>query len=167
MSNSHRDRARVYVSAIFCADIIRESATDLLTAVRITNAFTATPARFTPKLPDAALDVAHQELIYKPVTFHAVINFWAESSCSFEFMLGGTKPNGEPLAGMGGPMPIEIPGDGGSGHTLNLTASLPGSLAGVYWFEFLVDSEIALKLPMSILHGSESPESMYSSQPAN
>ncbi len=158
MSEADQGKAFVYVSAVFCSDIIREHGTDLLTAVRITSAFTAIPARITPRLPDGARDLSRQEVIYAPVKFHAVITFWAEKARTFRFQMSGVKPNGEPLNGMKEPVDIEVPGGELGGYTINLTASVPGGLAGIYLFDMLVDGEVMLKLPVQILH-KKPPES--------
>lgn len=153
------EKPQVYVSAIFCTDIIREHGTDLLSAVRITSAFTANPARVTPELPDGSLDTSRQEVVYAPVRFHAVITFWAEQPRTFTFQMQGLKPNGERLNDMRDPVDIEVPGGELGGYTINLKAFVPGSLAGIYLFDMIIDGKVALRLPMRILHKKELPDS--------
>jgi hypothetical protein len=109
-------------------------------------------------MADGSLDRARQELIYAPIKFHAVIGFWSESAREFTFEMRGTKPTGEPLKGTGEPAQVRISAPEDGGYTLNLMATVASSISGIYWFEFLADGEVLLKLPMLIRHESESPD---------
>jgi hypothetical protein len=113
------------------------------------------------------LDLTREEVIFAPITFHAIVTFWAETGRSFMFMLRATRPDGEPLNGMEQPVSVDLKGGDGGGYTINLKSLVPGFLPGLYWFEFLVDGDLVTKLPMVILHGKESPELTYPMQPEN
>jgi|HubBroStandDraft_6_1064221.scaffolds.fasta_scaffold156264_2 hypothetical protein len=142
--------APVYVNAVFCTDIVRESQTDLLTAIRVTNAFTVQPAKATVKFPDGR--PPEQQIIYPPIRFHAVITFWCSEPREFTFVMKGYHANGQELdAAM--ETKIKLPKATLGGHTINLHSTMPGLIPGVFWFDFCIDGVVVTRQPLVILHG--------------
>jgi hypothetical protein len=159
MSEPDLNRPKVYVSAVICEDIVREQDTSLLTAIRITHAFTSVPAVVTQRLPDGTRDLERQEIIFRPLKIRLVVSFYCESAVKFLFIVRGVKPDGSDLHAMENEVPVEIPYPDGGAYTLNITFRMSGSMAGVYWLQFHVDGEIANKIMLAILH-PEKPEQL-------
>jgi hypothetical protein len=142
-------KPKIYVNALFCADIVREKDTDLLTAIRVTNAFTVHPLKAAVEFTDDGPIEEH--VVYPPIRFHAVITFWCKEPREFTFSLKGYRANGDPLEGNMETI-ITLPKASLGGHTINLDSTMPGIVPGVHWFEFCVDGEPITRLPLVIIH---------------
>jgi len=148
------EKPRVYVNAIFCSDIIRErEPVDLLTAIRVTSAFSVNPITATIKLYEGAPEETDRpELIYHPVKFHAIVTFWSEGPRDFDFTIRGHHPSGEAMNTDMKPLRVSLQAPTNGHHTINLNSTIPGTIPGVHWFEFCVDGVMITKLPLVILH---------------
>ncbi|SPE39785.1 hypothetical protein SBA3_3410004 [Candidatus Sulfopaludibacter sp. SbA3] len=162
-------KPRVYVNALFCDTVIKESESNLLTAVRITDGYTINPLAVPPRLPDGTLDHEHPLMVFQPLRLSAVFNFRTEQPSEFSFVIKGTRPSGKPLSSST-PTPVMMrTGAGAEGNILNVSFTMSTDEPGDYWFEFWIDDEIATKVPIRIIHGAAAvalgPESELASPP--
>ena len=154
------DKPRVYVSAFFCQEMIREPDKDLLTAIRIADSFAAVPIELSPTFDGEGEPPPFSPMrTYLPLDAHAVIAFRSEAPVEFTASLRGTGPNGEIMPGGFEDHPCKIGADG-AGYTLNANVRVPTDQKGTYWFEIYVDGELATKLPLRIEH----PDSSFGQQ---
>lgn len=127
------EKPRVYVSALVCGDVIREAPLHggplMLTLVRVSQGFAADPS--------------------ETISFYVVSTFTAEQPCSFRFLLRVVAPNGVQVTCVTHDYKI---GQGADGATLSSKVAIPATIGGDYWFELLVDDEVATKIPLRILH---------------
>jgi len=147
-------KPKVYVSAFFCTDIIRDKDTDLLTAIRITTAFNARPVVVTPKLPDGTPDHANAEQFFEPARLYVIINFHAEQATVFQLELKMKRPDGEFMnTEVGMPSgPCSIGGGANGALTLKIALSLDVKHHGEHWLEIYMDEEVTFKLPYLVIH---------------
>jgi hypothetical protein len=142
------ERPPIWVSAFSCREVLRER-NDLLTAVRISDGFTAHPLQF----PGLQVD---NFKIYTPIEFKIVAAFTCEEEATFDISIKALRPTGEVFTEMPSFPASHVQG-GAHGLTLSINAMIPGNPPGVYWFEIYVDDELRLKLPVGVAHQNQDP----------
>ena len=146
------DKPRVYVSAFFCQETIREREKDFLTAVRIAESFAAVPVEITPIFQGEGEPPEFPALkVYPPLDAHAVAMFRSEQPIEFTCSMRGVRPDGGRWPGGFEDLKCKI-GEDGTGYTLNLSLRIPTDQEGTFWFEIYVEGELATKLPLRIVH---------------
>jgi len=138
---------RVYTSGFFCQTVVRDK-NDLLTAVRITNAFKVAPVNVTVQLAEG---LTLTQPVYLPLTLYAVLSFYSDRPADVEIRIKGLDPDGMESGTGDMIFHFHIPG-GAEGHTLNTRLTLPTVKQGDYNFEVYVDDVLATKMPMRIIH---------------
>jgi hypothetical protein len=111
------DEQPIYTSAFFCQEVIRES-DNILTAVRITPAYTVSPLLVAG--PDSTLP---PYLSHPPLKLHAVILFNTEMPAEFFAQVKAFGPDGTEFSPESPPIKCETKG-GAEGYVLNLTINL-------------------------------------------
>lgn len=148
MASEHNAKTRVYANAFLCESVIRDRA-DILTAVRITNAYALNPAKYTPFLPDGTPDERNEQSFYLPFTVGLVVIFYSEQPTDFDVMLSLVPPEGQ--GQKLSPTPIRchltVPG---AGHTLNIRGTITTQVEGIFWFEVYVDGQLVTKSPLVV-----------------
>ena len=143
------DKPKIWVSALICTDVLREDhgARKMLTALRISNGFQATPINLQP-------DPGLPGLLFATIQFKLLVTAHCEVERTFTMTSRMVAPNGRTFEDMQ-PMENQVILSNGSGVTTVINSSISPNLAGVYWFEIFVDGELATKVPMVILHQSQ------------
>jgi hypothetical protein len=145
----------IYVSAFLCQEVLRD-ATNLLTAIRITNAFSVSPVL----LPETELEgggTLDPQLVYPTLKLHAIVLFNSEQPAEFDVELKPFGPDGKELNQNASPIKCQVKG-GAEGHALNLNINLRADIPGDWWVEVHIDGRFATKMPMRIVH--EMPKAM-------
>jgi hypothetical protein len=142
----------LYVSAFFCQSTIREQETNILSAMRITDAYTVSPFSIDSKL------------VFFPIEPRLVVTFKSESPMSFRVDVVGKLPDGRdmPLHNA----PNGKTGGGAAGYTLTVTVGIPTDIPGEFWFTVYVNDLPVTKVPFRVIHAaistpqSENPSSV-------
>jgi hypothetical protein len=142
-------KPRIYTSAFFCQDVLREKDSDVLTAIRISDAFTVLPAEFTL---ESGKESAVTKSFYLPLMVHALLRFHSDGPTDFEVRLKGIDPDGVEMKPMGAPFRCKSKG-GTAGHSLNIKLTIGTGKEGDYRLEVYVDGGLATTMPLRIIHG--------------
>jgi hypothetical protein len=145
--------AEIYVSAFFCQDVIRDKKTDLLTAIKITNAFTV------PWKTLEGGEVSFKINLHPQLALNAVITFTSTKAIGFDYRIRGFDPSGKELTPPPPPTRCDLEG-GAAGQTVNVAMRLPTDKAGDYWFEIYVDDAVKTRMPLRIIHDATVHPSM-------
>lgn len=142
------DLSRVYVSAFFCQDVIREAKTDILTAFRLTNAVLSVPTEIPASEPGSP-----SRSIYQQVRVSAVITIYSDEAGDFDVQIRGVGPDGKQIK----PEPAEPvlhcrSGGGAAGQTITITMFIGSEKPGDFWFSVYVNDNLKTKLPLRIIH---------------
>src|ERR1700733_15186340 len=149
MPDEPASKPRIYLSAFLCQDVIREKNSDVLTAIRISNAYTVLPTDVTVQL-GPGLTVAKQ--VYLPVQFSAVLSFFSDGPVDFDVTLKGFDPDGIELE-LG--QPFRCRSEGGTvGHTLNNRITVATNKAGEHRIAVYVDNVKVSMMPLKIIHAN-------------
>ncbi len=140
-------KPRIYLSAFLCQEVLREKNSDVLTAIRISNAYTILATEVTVEL-GPGLSVSKQ--VYLPVQFSAVLSFYSDGPVDFDVNLKGFDPDGLELE-LGEPYRCHSEG-GASGHTLNNRITIPTSKPGEHRIDVYVDNVKVTTMPLRIIH---------------
>jgi hypothetical protein len=140
---------RIYVSAFFCQSVIHDK-NDVLTAVRITNGYSALPTTARFELADGQTIT---QGVYTPLRINAVLVFYSEQPAEFTIRLQGTDPEGIEMTPAPPVIPCRILG-GAMGHAINVTMYVPTEKQGDLWFNVYLDDSLAAKMPLRITHGT-------------
>ena len=152
MPDAPEESLRIYVSAFLCQEVLNENG--LLTAVRITNAYTTSPVAVVN-----ADGVSPPEWVHPPLKLHALMLFNCEKPVEFDVRIKCFDPNRVELLPVNPPIRCKIVG-GAEGHALNVTINLHTDTPGDCWIEVWIDyqtdtaSILATKIPMRIVQGS-------------
>ena len=133
----------VYVSAFFCQDVIKENG--ILTAIRISDAFTAEPSG-AQKKPDGS-----EFTTYGPIKIKGVFIFRCEQAVSFTAKIKIASPASSTYVERFS-TPVSLRGDMVEPHVLNMASSLDADVEGAYWFEVYVDDRLATKAALYVMH---------------
>jgi hypothetical protein len=140
-------KPRIYTSAFLCQDVIREKNNDILTAVRITNAYTVLPTEVTVEI-GPGITITKQE--YLPTALSAVLSFYSDGPVDFEVRLSGHDPDGVELT-FGSPFHCRSEG-GAAGHTLNTRIIVATKKPGEHRIDVYVDEVRVTTMPLRIIH---------------
>jgi len=155
-------KPRIYVSAFFCQEVIRDKS-DILTAIRITNAYTTVPTSVTVEI-GSGLTVTKQ--VYMPFVVCAVLTFHSDNPVDFEVRLRGFDPDGIELS-TGDQFHCHSQG-GAAGHVLNTRLTIATGKQGEYRLDVYVDDLLATTMPPRIIHAklADDHQSDQPSEPA-
>jgi hypothetical protein len=157
MATEHVEKPRVFASALVCETTIREK-TDILTAVRVTNAYALNPVKYTPLLADGTPDEQNVLSFYQPFTTTLVVIFCAEQPTHFVVDIAVVPPDGKRRNLSPSSISCDIISPGAT-HTLNIQGRIGIEVAGIFWYEIYVDGQLATKTPMVVrLNSAESAE---------
>lgn len=152
MSENGKIKPRVYVNAVLCGNIIKHQE-NLLSAIRLADAYIVNPLKIIPPLSDGSPDETNAQFVYQPLRLGAIFTFRTEEPAEFTVTLKGVRPSGNPLYPSSETFHI-ITGSGAEGHVMNVNFSITTEEEGDYWIEFYVDGVLANKVPIRITHGS-------------
>ena len=146
---SDSEKPKIWVSAILCADVIREvrGSKTIVTALRISNGFQATQLELMSG--DEIAQVA-----FAAIEFKLIVTASCEVVREFDISFRLIFPNGNVFEDMLPLLKQKILGSG-SGFTTIVNSTINPNLQGVYWFEIYVDQELSTKVPLVILHESQ------------
>ena len=147
-----QSKPRVYVNAFFCESILEEKDSQL-TAIRIAHGYTVNPLLVPPRRADGSLDHENPLVVFQPLIIAALIVLRSEEPTEINFQVRGTSPSGRPCTNTIPLPPIRIAG-GAEGEAFKTGFRIPTAVEGDFWFEFLVDDQVANKVPLRIKHGS-------------
>jgi hypothetical protein len=128
----------IYITAFFCRDIMEER-DGVVTAIRLCELFQVSiPDGFTP-----------QTTTFPPVEIKAVLTFKSEVPRSFRVSLRGIDPNGT-ILGMQH-WKCQTLGNV-HGNMILANIRVASNIAGVFWFDVLVDGELGTRMPLRVAH---------------
>lgn len=148
MAAEQLEKPRVFANVIVCESAIKDH-TGVLTAIRITNSYALSPAKYTPPRTDGTFDEANAQYFYLPFAVALIITFYAEGQTEFDATLFVTPPDGKRRQMSPTPIRCRIAA-AGAGHTLNVKFSLTTQIEGLFWIEVHVDGQLATKSPVVI-----------------
>jgi hypothetical protein len=165
-AESPTESPRIFVSAFLCQEIIREK-NDILTALRIVNAFTVEPTMVETPSPDGK---SNTTLGFPILSFSAYCSFHADEHAEFDVRIKGIDPNGAELLPANPPVKCAVEG-GALGHTLVVALKLATRVPGDYRIEIYVNENLAAKIPLRVIHnqtevlaGHQSPAPLGASE---
>ncbi len=159
------EKARIYVSAFICTDVIVDQKNGLLSAIRIASVFNAFPAEATLHEPGSAQD-SRTVMVFAPIMCRVVIHVYSDNPCRFRLTLRDKRPDGSymnPTASQTGCYEIE---GGAQGLTLDVALTLAADSPGTHWVEVMIDEELVTKWPLLIIHPTAAvvPETDHDAQ---
>lgn len=145
-------KPRIYTSAFFCQDVLREHDTNLLTAVRIGSSYKVAPTDVTVELGPG---ITISKKVWMSVLVSAVVSFFSDGPVDFEVVLKGLDPDGIPVL-FGEPFQCHSEGSS-SGHVLNTRINVATNKQGDHRVDVYVDGVQATSMFFRIIHvGSQS-----------
>jgi hypothetical protein len=158
MSRTENGKPRVYVNAVLCDRIIKDS-NGFLTAVTITSGYSISPLKVGAIAASGEVDESHAQYVWQPLRVQLVISFVAEEATEFETALKIIGPMGREVNANANTHTFQVKaGKGPEGHTMSINVRIAVPIIGNYWFEIYVDGELATKTPMRIVYAHPSLE---------
>jgi hypothetical protein len=146
-------KPRIYTSAFFCQDIVKEQ-NNLLTAVRIGNSYKVAPTNVTVEI-GPGFTVSKQVWLSVPIS--AVLTFHSDGPVDFNVVLKGFDPDGIPII-LGDPFQCRSEG-GSSGQVLNTRIDIGTKKSGDHRIDVYVDGIAVTRAFFNIIHvGTQSAD---------
>jgi len=150
MNRTENGKPRVYVSAMLCDRVIKDTR-DFLTAVTITNGYSVSPLRVAHVSAAGVLEETPLQFVWQPLRVNIIITFVTEEPTAFETTVKITGPSGA-LDSNTRSFPVKT-GEGTEGHTMAMSVRIAVPVAGEYWFEICLVRGICGSLTRRMVRG--------------
>jgi hypothetical protein len=156
MPDEPASKPRIYASAFFCQDVIKEH-NNLLTAVRIGNSYKVAPTKVSVELGPG---VTVSKQVWLSVPINAVVSFFSDGPVDFDVVLKGFDPDGVPIT-LGDPFRCRAEG-GSTGQVLNARIDIGTNKSGDHRLDVYVDGIVVTSAFFKIIHvGMQSADPQF------